>query len=590
MTAIIGIDLGTTNSLCAVFQDGEPRLIPNVHGDVITPSVVGVDEAGRVLVGHAARELQVTQPQRCAATFKRLMGTNRKTAIGSHNFSAPELSSLVLKSLKHDAEEYLAAEVREAVITVPAYFNDKQRTDTKLAGRLAGLDVRRIINEPTAAAMTYGFHDRQAETKMVVIDLGGGTFDVTTMEVFEGTLEITSTCGESMLGGEDFTNRLLGWALAQRGLQFETAELKQPLLVSRLRQECEQAKCRLLVNEEVGIRFPDNHGEFNDAQSALVINRGEFATLVDTLVKRLARSMSKAVRDSRCEIAEFGSVILVGGATRMKPVRDYVRRFFGCGPLCTFNPDEVVALGAGVQAALIRDDRAVDDMVMTDVCPFTLGVEVVKEFGSQLMVGYYLPVIHRNTTIPVSREEPVATVSPNQQVVTVRIYQGESRKVKDNLFLGELRVRDIPPGPSGQQINIRFTYDINGILEVEAFLPETGRKFTTVLSDHAEGLSKRQISQAVRTMQAIKFYPRDELCNRHLVLFSERIVGEVGSFQRSEVEEAIDAFEQAMSAGDRDWFEAARTNLLMVLSTVGFPYDEEDQEEQDSQGTLGDAG
>ncbi|MCA9006661.1 MAG: Hsp70 family protein, partial [Planctomycetaceae bacterium] len=312
MTPIIGIDLGTSNSLCAVFENGQPKLIPNAHGSVITPSIISISADDRVLVGSAAKETRVTQPERCAWVFKRLMGTDRKVEIGGHVFSATEMSSLVLQSLKQDAEAYLGVEVHDAIITVPAYFNDHQRNATKQAGELAGLNVRRIINEPTAAALTYGFHDRQAEKKLIVIDLGGGTFDVTAMEVFEGTLEIISTAGESMLGGEDFTDRILSKVLTAQNLQVEIAEVKHPLLVSRLKQECEAAKCTLARETEARIRIPNLQGEMEENAATHTITRDEFLEIADPLVKRLARPIAKAVRDSRIAPQDFDSVILVG--------------------------------------------------------------------------------------------------------------------------------------------------------------------------------------------------------------------------------------------------------------------------------------
>jgi len=577
MAPLIGIDLGTTNSLCAVFETDGPKLIPNAHGQVLTPSIVGVTEKDQVLIGATAKELRVTRPERCAWAFKRWMGTDRTIDLGGHEFNAPALSSIVLQSLKQDAEAYFGEPVQDAVITVPAYFNDNQRKATKAAGELAGLRVLRILNEPTAAALTYGFHDREAERKLIVIDLGGGTFDVTTMEVFEGTLEIISTAGEGTLGGEDFTDRLLGWVLEGRGLSLETSELRHPLLVSRLRQECEAAKCRLFEGDGAQIRIPDVQGKYNENPPHVELNRADFAKLVDPLVKRLARPISKAIRDSRQPVEQFSDVILVGGATRMLPLREFVRTFFSREPLCKFNPDEVVALGAAVQAALIRDDRAVSDIVMTDICPFTLGVEVSKEFGRTFSNGYFLPVIHRNTTIPVSREQVVQTVHPNQAEIRLAVYQGDARKVKDNLFLGELSVRGIPAGPSGQPVHVRFTYDLNGILEVEALIPETGKRFSTVLTNHAKNLSKSELQSAVKLMQKLKFYPRDDAQNRHLVLYAERIVGEVSPFQRDELEGAIDAFEQSMSSGEREYFEQARGGLLTILSMLGFPYENDDR-------------
>jgi molecular chaperone HscC len=581
MPPVIGIDLGTTNSLCAVFESDRPKLIPNAHGEVLTPSVVGVTDKGQILVGATAKELQVTRPENCVWAFKRWMGTDRKVDLAGNEFGAQELSAMVLASLKQDAEAHFGEPVRDAVITVPAYFNDNQRKATKIAGELAGLRVVRILNEPTAAALTYGFHDREAERKLIVIDLGGGTFDVTVMDVFEGTLEIISTAGEGMLGGEDFTDRLLAWVLEGRGLNLETAELRQPLLVARLRRECETAKCRLFDHAEATIRVPGVEGLFADDPPRVTLTRDDFQRLMDPVVKRLARPIGKAIRDARHQAKDFQEVILVGGATRMWPVRDYVRKYFERDPVCTHDPDQVVALGAAVQAALIGDDNAVADMVMTDICPFTLGVEVSKEFGQTYADGYFLPVIHRNTTIPVSREQVLQTIRPNQREMTLSIYQGDARKVKDNLLLGQLTVGGIPLGPSGQPVHVRFTYDLHGILEVEALVHGTNNRFSTVLTQHAKNLSQKEIDAAVRLMQRVKFFPRDDVRNQHLVLFAERIVGEVSPFQRSDIETTLDDFEQAMASGEREWFELARQGLLTTLSSLGFPYESIGEEPAD---------
>jgi molecular chaperone HscC len=575
MGTIVGIDLGTTNSLCAIFANGAPKLIPNAHGDVLTPSVVGILDDGQFVVGAAARELRVTRPQRCASRFKRLMGTLTKLPVAGQSFSPTELSSLVLKLLKHDAEQYLGHAVDEAVITVPAYFNDDQRKATRVAGELAGFKVRRIINEPTAAALTYGFHDRTVERHFLVIDLGGGTFDVTLMEVFNGTLEIIATAGECFLGGEDFTDRLVGAVLKDEGIMLETAELKEPLRVARLRHTCEVAKRELVDSEESSVALPDSLGQVGAKSKTVCISRLAFAQLVAPLVARLKGPIDKVLRDGDRAPADVDEVILVGGATRTAAVRDFVRDYFDKEPLIAFNPDEVVALGAAVQAALIADDRAVDDMVMTDVCPFTLGVEVSKKFAQHHQRGYFHPVIHRNTTIPVSREDVLATITQNQRELLLCIYQGESRRVKENLLLGELRVVDIPPGPAGSLIVVRFTYDLNGILEVEAFVPNSQRRFRTVLTQNAAGLSEDEIAQAIERLSKIKFYPRDRVENQRLALYCERVVGEVPPAQRGQLEEALDLFESSMSSGDRELFAHARAGLLMVLSQLGFGYEAE---------------
>jgi molecular chaperone HscC len=571
METIIGIDLGTTNSLCSVFRDGHPVLIPNALGSFLTPSIVGVLEDGQWVVGEPAKELQVTGPDQTGACFKRWMGTDRQVQVGERTLTPIELSSLVLKSLREDAEAFLNHRVDSAVITVPAYFNDHQRQATQRAGELAGLRVRRIINEPTAAALTYGFHDRSAEKHLLVVDLGGGTFDVTLMEIFDGTLEIIATAGESMLGGEDFTDRIVAYALQTEGLALETAEMRFPLRVARLRQECERAKRALASEAGAQIRLPDDQGTF-DAARSVTIDQTTFAGLVAPLMERLKLPLTRALRDGNRGPREIDEIILVGGATRMVVLQSYIQTTFAKPGVIKFNPDEVVAVGAAVQAALIQNQAAVSELVMTDVCPFTLGVEIVKEFGGRLESGYFQPLIHRNTTIPVSREELFATVAANQREVLVKIYQGESRKVADNLCLGELRIVDIPPGPAGQEILVRFTYDLNGLLEVEAVVPGSGRKFNTVLTQHAVALSKVEMEQAVRNLGQLKFYPRDELPNQRLLRYAERRVGEISPFQREQLEDAIDQFQDAMVAGDREGFESARRDLLLTLEQLGIPY------------------
>lgn len=578
---IIGIDLGTTNSLCAIFaatsQNPGPRLIKNSLGSVLTPSVVAVLEDGQVVVGEAARELRVTQPARCASTFKRLMGSKEKVKVADQEFTAPELSSFVLRSLKEDAEKELGHDITEAVITVPAYFNEQQRRATKLAGELAGLKVRRIINEPTAAALTYGFHDRHGEKYLLVVDLGGGTFDVTLMEVFEGTIEIVSTAGESFLGGEDFTDRLLATLLKQQNRQLEVAELQEPLLVARLRQLCEQAKRGLTGQESVSVAIPQTDGIVPEDAPKFRISREEFAKITKPLMKRIAGPISKVLRDGQCEPERVDEVILVGGATRMPVMKTFLREYLQQEPLVTYNPDEVVCLGAAVQAALIADDRAVEDLVMTDVCPHTLGVNTAKQLGSQTKSGYFTPIIHRNTTIPTSREEMFSTIAHNQTEVQVEVYQGEHRRVEQNLKLGELTVTGIPLGPPGQEVFIRFSYDVSGLIEVEAYAAAGGKKFRTVLKSSAGDLTESEIEAAVERLAGLKYYPREDMQNQRLLRMGERLMGEVSPFQRDELEAAIDTLEASMNLGDREQVEAAQQHLRLVFSSLGYSEDDDDK-------------
>lgn len=569
----IGIDLGTTHSLCSVFQDGQPKLIPNAHGQYLTPSVVGALKDDRIIVGQPAKEFAIQHPERCADCFKRNMGTDHRVEIGPYALTSPELSSIVLKSLKEDAENFLGVKVFEAVITVPAYFNDNQRKATKIAAEIAKLKVARIVNEPTAAALTYGFHESEADKKLLVFDLGGGTFDVTLMEIFEGSLEILATAGENFLGGEDFTTKLASHMLSGLGQHLEIAELHTPLMVARLMAECEKAKRQLTDTESARIRIPDERGEFSETSKTVTIDRSEFRQITRDLVARLEHPVKKILRDTNFHPSDIEEVILVGGSTRMPLVVDYAREYFGKEPLIKFDPDQVVANGAAIQSALIEDDLAVEDMVMTDVCPHTLGVHIVKEFNGQIKDGYYLPVIHRNTTIPVCRENAFATVHPNQTEVKVEVYQGESRRVDGNLKLGELKVGGLPYAANCLEVEIRFTYDINGILDVEAYVPELDKKFNTVLTNNVKTLSQSEIDEAVERLQELKYFPRDKAENQRLLLFAERVVAEVSSVFRQDVEYSIDYYEEALRSNDRENFETVKEHLMGQLRQAGFPYE-----------------
>ena len=451
---IIGIDLGTTNSVAAYLTPDGPRLIPNALGDVLTPSVVGVDPSGEVLVGRTAKELQVRHPDRCAAIFKRYMGSDWKTTLASREFTPELLSSLVLRTLKQDAEHHLGEPIEAAVITVPAYFNELQRKATLNAGRIAGLKVERILNEPTAAALAYGFHSAKDEKVMLVVDLGGGTFDVSIVDLFEGSLEVRASSGEAFLGGEDFTRTLAARVLESQGLVFERVELSAPLQVARMMQLCEAAKCQLSRQSSTVIRLADKKGELPDGVPEVTVSAEQFHKWTDHIMARTELPIRRAMGDARLKAADLDEVILVGGATRMPQFVDRIRQLCGRDPHYTINPDEVVALGAAVQAGLIGRDASVEDMVVTDVSPFTLGMETSKRFGTEHREGYFLPIIHRNTTIPVSRVQRVQTVYPNQTRIEVKVYQGESRRVESNLPLGEFTVDGIPRGPAGSEVDV----------------------------------------------------------------------------------------------------------------------------------------
>jgi len=548
---ILGIDLGTTNSVAAYMSADGPKLIPNALGEVLTPSVVGIDHSGELLVGRAARQLQVVAPERCAATFKRKMGTDWSTTLAGQVFTPERLSSLVLRSLKQDAEVLFGQPITQAVITVPAYFNEPQRRATIEAGQIAGLEVLRILNEPTAAAIAYGLHESRDEKTVLVVDLGGGTFDVSVVEMFEGVVEVRASSGDSFLGGEDFSVTLAARLLETQGLQFEYAEMSHPLLVSRLNSLCETAKCRLSSEPQTTVRIPANDGTLPDSQPIVEVTREQFDRWTEPILRRIDLPIQRALADGKVAPETLTEVLLVGGATRMPAVVARLTQRFGRPPQCRLNPDEVVALGAAVQAGLIGRNEALEDLVVTDVAPFTLGVAISKRFGGEHRDGYMLPVIHRNTTIPVSRSQRVQTVHPNQTEITVKVYQGENRMVEQNLLLGEFAVKGIPRGPAGQELDIRFTYDLNGVLEVEATIVASGRKVAHVITRHTHGLSAAEVARAVADMQKLKTPPREEAANRALMKQAARLYEELPLAAQQQLGMLLDGFEEAMELGDR---------------------------------------
>lgn len=589
MTRVIGIDLGTTFSAVACMTDDGVKLIPNALGEVLTPSVVGVDAEGIIHVGRSARELQVVHPEQCIGVFKRHMGTDWSIELNGITFTPEKLSSLVLKSLKRDAETFFNETIDQAVITVPAYFNEHQRKATIRAGEIAGLQVKRILNEPTAAAIAYGWHSSDDEKAIVVLDLGGGTFDVSVVDQFEGALEVRASSGETFLGGEDFTNTLIARVLEKTCRVFEHVETKHPKLISRLRQECEQAKRRLSKVDEAIIRIPNEQGEFLEASTTgassagdassptlIKVTRDEFDHWTTHILNRIELPIRRALGDARLKREEIDELILVGGATRMPQVVKRVTEMFGRTPLCRLNPDEVVAMGAAVQAGLFANDASVEDLVVTDVAPFTLGVEISREVGGELQSGYFLPVINRNTTIPTSRVTRVDTITANQTTTRVRVYQGEARKIADNLFLGEFEVTGIPRGPAGQGIDIRFTYDLNGILEVEATIVATRKKVTHIITRHAHGMSSEEVARAVAEMAELKTHPRDEAVNRFLVLRAERLYQELPLAERRFLDGLLTGFEEAMELRDPAAIESNRSALEQFLNS----FDSEDHNEE----------
>ena len=560
---IVGIDLGTTNSLVCAWRDSEAQIIPNALGQRMTPSVVGVDDSGEILVGMAARERLRTHPELTTAAFKRHMGTSREVTLGrKHRFRSEELSALVLKSLKADAEAWLGHEIEEAVVSVPAYFNDSQRRATRTAGTLAGLEVARLVNEPTAAALAYGLHRRDLESKFLVFDLGGGTFDVSILELFEGVMEVKASGGDNFLGGEDFVDVLVKAFLEQAG-GLTDADRKEldGKTQAVLREEGERAKRAITRDRSATMAL-----RLGERELFWPVDESAFAGIAQPLLDRLANPVKRGLRDAGLSPGDLDEIVLVGGATRMPIVRRLVARMFGRMPTVHIDPDEVVAKGAAIQGALKMRDAELKDVVVTDVCPYSLGVEVAEPLGrGATRGGIYLPIIERNVTVPVSRVERLYTVTDYQRVVAVQIFQGESRNVSDNIQLGKISL-DVPSAPAGEeQVDVRFTYDINGVLEVEATAVGTGVRKRMVIVQNPGLMTQREIEKRLRTLSKLKIHPRDREENRVLLARAERFYEEHLGEVRRAIGMEIARFESVMDGQNVDEVNEARQRLNAIL-------------------------
>ena len=559
--ATIGIDLGTTNSLAACWSEDRAVIIPNVLGEHLTPSIVSVDDNGEIVVGRIAQERLITHPHLTASTFKRFMGTEKTYHLGSHSFTPEELSSFILKSLKEDAEAYLGEEVTEAVISVPAYFNDTQRKSTKQAAEIAGLTVERLISEPTAAAIAYGLHQEMPETKFLVFDLGGGTFDVSVLELFEGIMDVKSIAGDNFLGGEDFTELLVSRFLEHHGL---SADSLPPKALSATYKQAEMCKLAL-GSEHAASMSVQIGGELLELQ----LDRQAYEKMAQPLLLRLRQPIERSLRDASLSPSDLDAVILIGGATQMPLIKNTIARMFGRMPYTNINPDETVALGAAIQTALKQRSQALEEVILTDVCPYTLGTNVVREMTDGTMTsGHYLPIIERNTPIPLSRVQRLYTVQDNQRHLSVDVYQGESRRVENNLKLGELKVK-IPIAPAGEQsIDVRYTYDINGILEVEVTIVSTGEKKRAIIEKNKGSLTPEEIEARLKKLEDIKVHPRDRTVNRLLIARGERLYEEALGERRNYIASVLQQFESALQTQDDRVINKAAEQLKEQLEQL----------------------
>jgi molecular chaperone DnaK len=507
---IVGIDLGTTNSVVAIMEGGEAKVIANLEGNRLTPSVVAFTDKGEILVGDPAKRQAVTNPKRTVYSIKRFMGRRHaevaseekivpyevigganeyvKVKAGDKQFTPPEISAHVLRKLKEAAESYLGHKVNRAVITVPAYFNDAQRQATKDAGQIAGLEVERIINEPTAAALAYGLQKKKDE-KIIVFDLGGGTFDVSVLEVGDGIVEVLSTNGDTHLGGDDFDEELINF-IADKFKKENNIDLrKDPMALQRLREAAEKGKKELSSSQNTDINLPFITADATGAKHLqMSITRAEFERLVDPLIERCRGPVTKALADANLKPSQIDEVVLVGGSTRVPKVQELVRKMFDKDPHKGVNPDEVVAIGAAIQGGILGGD--VKDVVLLDVTPLSLGIETEG--------GVMTVLVERNTTIPTDKKETFSTAADNQTAVTVRVFQGERKMAADNRLLGQFNLDGIPPAPRGMpQIQVTFSLDVNGILNVSAKDLGTGKE-QTVKIEQSSGLSEAEIEKMKR--------------------------------------------------------------------------------------------
>jgi len=563
MTAapIIGIDLGTTNSLVSHFTEDGAVLIPNALGEVLTPSAVGFDEGGNILVGRAAKDRLVTHPELTTARFKRYMGTNREETIGKKKFRAEELSAFVLQSLKADAEAALGTSVSEAVISVPAYFNDVQRKATIAAAQIAGLKVNRLINEPTAAALAYGLQDRDAENTFLIVDLGGGTFDVSILEMFSGVMEVRASAGDAFLGGEDFTDALMAEFARQLGRKVEELSGKD---ASRLRALADQAKVHLTTSDHAEVTFADE-GE----DKPLRISRTDFEELCTPLVSRLRMPIQRAIADAGLKADQIDRILLVGGATHMQVIRSVITRLFKRFPEHEIDPDHVVALGAAVQAGLASRHAALEDMVMTDVAPFTLGYETsIRISEDNYESGHFSPLIERNTVVPVSRVHTIYPLHKGQREILLGVYQGEAPFVKDNIKLGELTVKIPYNKETEEPVDVRFTYDNSGVLEVITKVKATNEEQRLLIEGNPGAMSKDEIEKRFAELSRIKVHPRDEAENAAFMARLSRNYENALGDKRDMLTRIIAEFERALHSQDKRVISDARQELGRHLDQI----------------------
>lgn len=552
MSKIIGIDLGTTNSLAAVWQDDKSVLIPNALGEYLTPSVVSVDEKGTVYVGKSAKERLATHPDETASVFKRFMGTSKKYQLGKQTFLPEELSALVLKKLKEDAERFLGEEVEEAIISVPAYFNDMARNATKRAGLIAGWKVERIINEPSAAALACQNAKQLDEATMMVFDFGGGTLDVSLVECFDNVVEITAVSGDNKLGGQDFDDMIAAYFLKEQGFDAPSLTSETMGIVRKCAEQCKHA-----LTEKQTARMVVNCLEIN---AEMEITRKDIVNVCVGLFERMGKPVRQVLADGHISVEEISDVVLVGGSCKMPLVQQYLAHVLKRSDIETIDPDHVIALGCGVCAGIKERDAQIKDMLLTDICPFSLGVDIVNHKNLDDPIMSF--IIERNSPLPISREEIYGTARDNQDKVNITIYQGEGRYAMDNMELGQIEIQ-VPPRPKGEvKFSIRFTYDINGILEVEVYVPITQEKKRLIIVNKDISMTESQIEEKLEEFKKIKINPATEEENQYVLDWGSRLYMQCAGELQQEIGRRLDYFREVMK---KDSYKLRRVRKYMMV-------------------------